>query len=112
MPDCIFCKMAAGDIKPDIVYEDEKVLAFHDIEPQAPVHVLLIPKRHIVNLNDLDDAELAGHLLQTAARVAAQLGVAESGYRTLMNSNRDGGQSVYHLHVHLLAGRRLAWPPG
>ncbi|MFZ5757223.1 MAG: histidine triad nucleotide-binding protein [Pseudomonadota bacterium] len=112
--DCLFCKMAAGQIKPDIVYEDDRVLAFRDIAPQAPVHVLLIPRRHIVNADALTeaDAALAGHLLLTAARVARQLGVAEGGYRLVNNCNRDGGQTVYHLHVHLLAGRQMTWPPG
>ena len=112
MTDCIFCKMVAGEIKPDVVFEDETILAFRDIEPQAPVHLLIIPKQHIVNLNDLDDVALGGRLLQVAAQLAAQLGVADSGYRTVFNSNRDGGQSVYHMHLHLLAGRRMAWPPG
>ena len=112
MPDCLFCKMASGDIKPDVVYEDERLLAFRDIHPQAPLHVLVIPKQHIAGLNDLDDTTLAGHLLQTAARLAEQLGYAESGYRTVFNTNNDGGQTVHHLHLHLLAGRRLSWPPG
>ncbi|WP_426992132.1 histidine triad nucleotide-binding protein [Methylomonas sp. CM2] len=112
MSDCLFCKMVAGEIKPDVVYEDDKVLAFRDLHPQAPLHVLVIPKRHIANLNDLDDAELGGHLLQTAAKIAKELGYADSGYRTVLNCNADGGQTVFHLHLHLLAGRAMHWPPG
>lgn len=112
MTDCLFCKMVNGDIKPDIVYEDDKVLAFNDISPQAPVHILIIPKRHISTLNDLDDIELAGHILQTAAKLAKQLGFAEAGYRTVFNCNQQGGQAVYHLHLHLLAGRQMLWPAG
>lgn len=112
MTDCFFCKMAAGDIKPDIVYEDEQLLAFRDIHPQAPFHALIIPKRHIASLNGLDDAGLGGRLLQAAAKIAAEQGYAESGYRTVINCNSEGGQTVFHLHVHLLAGRQMSWPPG
>ncbi|MGZ8136724.1 MAG: histidine triad nucleotide-binding protein [Methylococcaceae bacterium] len=112
MTDCVFCKMAAGLIKPDIVFEDENVLAFRDINPQAPVHILIIPKRHVATLNDLDDTLLAGHLLLTAVNIAKQEGLAEAGYRTVFNCNRHGGQDVYHLHLHLLAGRQMTWPPG
>ncbi|MEQ1637751.1 MAG: histidine triad nucleotide-binding protein [Methylococcales bacterium] len=112
MNDCLFCKMVAGNIKPDIVYEDEQVLAFRDINPQAPVHILIIPKRHIATLNDLDDQKLAGKLLQTTTDLASAEGLAEAGYRTVINCNQDGGQAVYHLHVHLLGGRQLLWPPG
>jgi histidine triad (HIT) family protein len=112
--DCLFCKMAAGIIRPDIVHEDEHVLAFRDIAPQAPVHVLLIPKKHIANLEDAaaSDAPLLAHLLLTAQKVARDLGVASDGYRLVNNCNAHGGQTVYHLHVHLLAGRHLSWPPG
>ena len=112
MNNCLFCKMVAGDIKPDVVYEDESVLAFRDINPQAPVHILIIPKQHIKTLNDLDNTELAGHLIQTAAKLAKTEGLAEDGYRTLFNCNPKGGQEVYHLHLHLLAGRQMTWPPG
>ena len=114
MADCLFCKMVTGEIKPDTVYEDENVLAFRDISPQAPMHVLVIPKRHISTLNDLaeDDAQLAGQLTLAAAKVAEQEGVADSGYRTVMNCNADGGQTVFHIHMHVLAGRNLIWPPG
>lgn len=112
MSDCLFCKMASGDIKPDVVYDDERVLAFRDIHPQAPMHVLVIPKRHVTNLNDLDDANLGGHILQVAAKLAQQFGYADSGYRTIFNSNADAGQTVHHLHLHVLAGRIMHWPPG
>ncbi len=112
MSDCIFCKMAAGEIKPDIVYEDQDILAFRDINPQAPVHILLIPKQHLPTLNDLDDPQLAGKLLQTATLLAKQEGLSATGYRTVINCNADGGQEVYHLHLHLLGGRKLRWPPG
>lgn len=112
--DCLFCKMAAGEIRPDIVHEDDQVLAFRDIAPQAPVHVLLIPKKHIVNMDAVsaDDAPLLAHLFRTAAQIARDLGIAEDGYRLVNNCNRHGGQTVYHLHVHLLGGRHLLWPPG
>ena len=112
MKDCLFCKMVAGDIKPDVVYEDQTLLAFRDINPQAPLHVLIIPKHHIANLNDLDNVALVGQMLQTAARFAAEYGFADSGYRTVINCNDDGGQTVHHLHLHLLAGRAMHWPPG
>ncbi len=112
MTDCLFCKMVSGVIKPDVVFEDDKVLAFRDLNPQAPVHILIIPKTHIATLNDLDDTQLAGHLLQTAVKIAQAEGLAETGYRTLFNCNQHGGQEVYHLHLHLLGGRQLMWPPG
>ena len=112
MTDCLFCKMVSGVIKPDVVFEDDKVLAFRDLNPQAPVHILIIPKTHIATLNDLDDTQLAGHLLQTAVKIAQAEGLAETGYRTLFNCNQHGGQEVYHLHLHLIGGRQLMWPPG
>ena len=112
MTDCLFCKMANGEIKPDLVFENAEILAFRDIHPQAPLHVLVIPKQHIANLNDLDDAGLGGRLLQAAANIAKELGFAETGYRTVINCNADGGQTVHHLHLHLLAGRQMTWPPG
>ncbi|MCK5729046.1 MAG: histidine triad nucleotide-binding protein [Methylococcales bacterium] len=110
MSDCLFCKMASGEIKPDVVYEDEKVLAFKDINPKAPVHILVIPKAHAATLNDLKDNELAGFLLQAVAKIAKQEGIAESGYRTIINCNSDGGQEVYHLHLHLLGGKKITSP--
>ncbi len=112
MSDCLFCKMVAGEIKPDIVYEDESVLAFRDINPQAPVHLLGIPKIHIKSLNELDDSQLAGKLLQTAAKLARKEGLDDEGYRTVINCNVNGGQEVYHLHLHILGGRKMVWPPG
>lgn len=114
MTDCLFCKMIAGEIQPDTVYEDENVLAFRDISPQAPMHVLVIPKRHISTLNDLQqaDAELVGKMTLAAAKVAEAEGVAESGYRTVMNCNAAGGQTVFHIHMHVMAGRAMTWPPG
>ena len=106
--------MVSGEVKADIVYQNENVLAFRDINPQAPVHILVIPKRHVTSLNDLreEDGELAGALLLAAARIAKDEGVAEAGYRTVVNTNREGGQVVFHIHMHLLAGRRMKWPPG
>jgi histidine triad (HIT) family protein len=95
-----------------VLYQDEKVLAFGDIHPQAPWHILIIPKSHIANLNGLQDVDLAGHLLLTATKLAAESGYADSGYRTVINCNNDGGQTVGHLHLHVLAGRSLTWPPG
>ena len=111
---CIFCKMAAGDIKPDVVYEDDAVLAFRDQNPQAPTHVLVIPRVHIETLNDVSDAQgpLIGQLFAAARKVAERDGIAERGYRTVFNCNAEAGQSVYHLHLHVLGGRPLAWPPG
>lgn len=112
MSDCLFCRMVAGEIKPDIVFENPQVLAFRDIRPQAPVHVLVIPKRHVPTLDELDDPGLMAELLSAAQTVARQEGLAESGYRTVVNCRQDGGQEVYHLHLHVLGGRRLGWPPG
>ena len=114
MTDCLFCKIAKGEIPGDIVYEDDEVIGFRDVNPQAPHHILFIPREHIATLNDLDDkhASLAGKLVLAARQVARELGVAEEGYRQVMNCNDAGGQSVYHIHLHLLAGRQMGWPPG
>jgi histidine triad (HIT) family protein len=114
MSETVFSKIIARAIPADIVYEDEQVLAFHDIQPQAPVHIVIIPKKPIATLNDLTpaDAELVGRLFLVAKQVAEDLGVAANGYRTLINCNRDGGQYIFHLHMHLLAGRPMGWPPG
>ena len=114
MTDCIFCKIAAGEIPATKVYDDGEVLAFRDINPEAPVHLLVIPRRHIATLNDLTeaDAALIGRLYLAAKQVAIELGVAENGYRTVINCNRNAGQIVFHVHMHLLAGRELGWPPG
>ena len=114
MTDCTFCKMVSGEIAPDKVFESDDVLAFRDINPQAPTHVLVVPKRHVATLNDLDDesAGLVGKMVLAAAEVARREGFAEQGYRTIMNCNADGGQTVFHIHLHLLGGRVMGWPPG
>jgi len=114
MTDCLFCKMVTGEIQPDVVYEDEDVLAFRDVNPQAPTHVLVIPRIHIATTNDLDDDSvgLIGKLYLAAQRIAADEGIAERGYRTVINCNPEAGQSVYHIHLHLLGGRPMNWPPG
>jgi histidine triad (HIT) family protein len=114
MSDCLFCKIIAGQIPGAIVYQDEELVAFKDINPQAPLHVLLVPRRHIETLNDLvvgDDA-LVGSMLRRAAALATEGGYADRGYRTVFNCNREAGQTVFHIHLHLLAGRGLTWPPG
>lgn len=114
MTDCIFCKIISGDIPSKKIYENEYVYAFEDLSPQAPVHFLVIPKKHIATLNDLDEADvnIAGHLLLAAKKIATDKGFADDGYRVVMNCNEDGGQTVYHIHLHVLAGRKLTWPPG
>jgi histidine triad (HIT) family protein len=114
MSDTIFGKIIRREIPADIVYEDDEVLAFRDVTPRAPVHVLFIPKRAIATLNDLQpaDAALVGKLVLAAAAYAKKEGFADNGYRTVFNCNRDAGQSVFHIHLHLLAGRELSWPPG
>lgn len=114
MSDCLFCRIVAGEIPSTKVYEDPEVYAFRDIDPKAPTHVLLIPKEHSDSLNDLakSDEPLLGHMLRLVPKLANQEGIAESGYRTVINTGGDGGQSVEHLHIHLLGGRSLAWPPG
>ncbi len=114
MSETIFSKIIRHEIPADIVYEDDEVLGFRDVNPQAPVHVLFIPKQALATLNDAtpEQAQLLGKLLLAAADYARQEGFAERGYRTVINCNEDGGQTVYHIHVHLLAGRRLHWPPG
>jgi histidine triad (HIT) family protein len=114
MSDDLFLKIVEREIPADIVYETDDVLAFRDIDPQAPIHILIIPKRRIATINDLqdDDAELMGQLLLAARDIAASEGLAENGYRLVFNCNRHGCQSVYHIHLHLLGGRQLTWPPG
>ena len=114
MTDCLFCNMISGDVPCNKVYEDEHVFAFRDINPQAPVHILIVPKRHIATLNDLqagDEREM-GLLLAAASRIAAEEGIAEEGYRTVINCNAGAGQTVFHIHLHLLGGRVMTWPPG
>lgn len=112
--DCLFCKIVNKEIPANIAFEDDDVLAFHDISPQAPKHVLVIPKKHIATLNDIEngDVELVGKVVQRAKFIAADLGVDESGYRLVLNCNKDAGQAVFHIHCHLLGGRPLQWPPG
>ena len=114
MADTIFGKIARGEVPADLVYEDEEVLAFRDISPQAPVHLLVIPRRPLPTLNDAgpDDAELLGRLLLAAAKAAAATGIAERGYRVVLNTNEAAGQVVFHLHLHVLGGRSMQWPPG
>jgi len=110
MEPCIFCKIAGGGIPTAFILEDELAVSFRDIEPQAPVHVLVIPRRHVASLNEARDPRLLGHLLDFAARTAEKIGLAQ--YRLVINTGRDAGQAVFHLHLHLLGGRKLGWPPG
>ncbi len=112
--DCIFCKVAAGEIPAEIVYRDDDILAFRDINPQAPVHLLVIPHKHLETVLDLkpEDEKLIGKLVLVANQLAEKEGIAEKGYRMLFNCREDGGQEVYHLHLHVLGGRAMRWPPG
>ena len=114
MDDCLFCKIAAKQIPAKIVYEDERLLAFDDIRPQAPIHTLIIPKEHFSSLNDVpeDRSGLLSAILIAGRKIAADKGVAASGYRIVLNTARDSGQEVFHIHFHLLGGRRMTWPPG
>ena len=111
---CLFCKIVAREIPASIVYEDADVLAFHDVNPQAPTHILIVPKRHVATLNDLEtgDDHLVGALVRRAAAIAGDRGLAAGGFRAVFNTNRDAGQTVFHIHLHLLAGRTMTWPPG
>jgi histidine triad (HIT) family protein len=114
MADCLFCKIINREIPATIVYEDDRVLALNDINPQASTHVLVVPKRHVATLNDLtaaDDA-MVGELVRRAASIADERGISAGGFRTVFNTNRDAGQTVFHIHLHLLGGRSLGWPPG
>ncbi len=112
--DCIFCKILKREIPSKIVYEDDQCLAFEDINPQAPIHILVIPKKHISTALDMSelDRELVGHLVLVASRIAQGKNIAQSGYRLVLNTNRDAGQTVFHIHLHLLGGRVMSWPPG
>jgi histidine triad (HIT) family protein len=114
MSDCLFCKIVEGKIPSKKVYEDEDVVAFDDIQPEAPVHVLVIPKKHVATLNDLapEDDAVAGKLLRVAARIARERGIADRGWRATVNVNRDAHQLVFHVHLHLMGGRGFGWPPG
>jgi histidine triad (HIT) family protein len=113
LTDCLFCRIIRKELPSDIVYEDDDVLAFRDIKPEAPVHVLIIPKRHIASLANLtdEDTDVMGHAMFVASRLARDLGISE-GYRVVTNCGKDAGQSVFHIHMHLLGGRSLGWPPG
>lgn len=112
--DCLFCKIAAGEIPSSKVYEDDYVVAFKDIEPEAPVHILIVPKKHITSILDLDESnkDIVGHICLVAGKIARELKIAEDGFRLVINTGKDGGQTVQHLHFHMLAGRSLKWPPG
>ena len=114
MTDCIFCKIAAGAIPASIVYQTDDVVAFRDLNPQAPTHILVIPKKHIATTNDIAVADVAliGNMHLAAKHVAKEEGIADSGYRTVMNCNRGAGQTVFHIHLHVLGGRAMGWPPG
>ncbi len=111
---CLFCKIVAGEIPATKVFEDDQLIAFKDITPQAPLHVLIIPRKHIATLNDLEavDEAVVGRMTRRAALIAKENGYEASGFRTVFNCNADGGQAVFHIHLHLLAGRSLVWPPG
>lgn len=112
--ECLFCRVIKGQIPAKIIYQDDHVAAFEDINPQAPHHILIVPQKHISTLNDLhgEDNELIGHMVQTAKMLAKQLNIADEGYRVVMNCNAGAGQTVFHIHLHLLGGRQFIWPPG
>jgi len=114
MADCLFCKIIERKIPSTIVYENDRIIAFDDINPQAPTHILIVPKRHIPTLNEVgvEDDQIIGELVRRAAAIAKEKGFSETGYRTLFNTNRGAGQTVFHVHLHLLGGRPLTWPPG
>jgi len=112
--DCLFCRIIARELPSSIVYEDDRVLAFNDINPQGPTHVLVIPKKHIATLNDLtaDDDQIVGEVVRRAAAIARERGISDGGFRTVFNTNRGAGQTVFHIHLHVIGGRQLHWPPG
>jgi histidine triad (HIT) family protein len=114
MSDCLFCRIIAGEIPASIVYQDDRLVAINDINPQAPLHALIMPRRHVATLNDLSQTDdvLVGEMIRRAAAIAADQGYSARGYRTVFNCNREAGQAVFHIHLHLLAGRPLTWPPG
>jgi len=114
MEDCIFCKIVEKDIPSELIYEDERIVAFNDINPQAPVHILIIPKEHFASLNDIPEEkkDVLSHILLKARQIAQNIGINEKGYRIVLNTARDSGQVVFHIHFHLLGGRRMTWPPG
>ena len=114
MSSCLFCRIISREIQGSIVYEDDRLIAFNDVNPQGPTHVLIVPKRHIASLNDLtpDDDQMVGEMARRAAAIAQERGISAGGYRTVFNTNRDGGQTVFHIHLHLIGGRPMHWPPG
>jgi len=114
MSDCLFCGIVEGKVKANLVYQDDSIVAFKDIAPRAPVHILIITRKHLVSVSDIaeTDRALIGQIFQVAARLAREQGVADSGYRVVVNAGADAGQSVFHLHFHLLGGRQMTWPPG
>lgn len=114
MSNCVFCRIIEGTLPARKLFADDRLCAFHDVNPQAPLHVLVVPRRHIATLNDLrsEDDGLVGEMFRRASAIAAELGYADRGYRTVINCNPEAGQSVFHVHLHLLAGRRMTWPPG
>jgi histidine triad (HIT) family protein len=109
---CIFCKIVRGEVPAQMLVNNKEIAAFRDVNPQAPVHILIIPKKHVASLDDATDSDLLGRMLSLAAALARQEKIARSGYRTVVNTGRDGGQTVDHLHIHLLGGRAMTWPPG
>ena len=114
MSQCLFCQIINRELNAQIVYEDDRVVAFNDINPQGPTHVLIVPRRHIASLNDLaeDDDQIVGELVRRAAAIAKARGISANGYRTVFNTNREAGQTVFHIHLHLIGGRAMHWPPG
>jgi len=111
---CLFCKVSLGEIPASMVHQDEELIAFNDINPQAPMHVLVVPRRHVATVNDLTEADdaLVGRMMRRAAAIASERGYGERGYRTIFNCNREAGQTVFHIHLHVLGGRGMGWPPG
>lgn len=114
MEDCLFCRIVDKKIPAELIFEDDLIVAFNDINPQAPVHILIIPKEHFASLNDIPDEkkDLLGHILFRARRIAQNMGIQERGYRIVLNTGKESGQEVFHIHFHLLGGRRMTWPPG
>jgi len=114
MEGCLFCALVAGKINANIVYQDDRIVAFRDVKPQAPVHILIIPRKHVAGVLDIepDDHALIGEIFQAASRLAREQGIGDSGFRVVVNSGADAGQSVFHLHYHLIGGRQMSWPPG
>ena len=114
MTDCLFCKIRDGEIPADIIYQDDDVMAFNDVNPQAPTHLLIIPKKHLSTVNDVEQADetMMGKLFSAAKKIAAENGINDGGYRLVVNTNEQAGQTVFHIHMHFLAGRIMTWPPG